>query len=86
MKTYIILFLWIQGVVFAKSPIVFYHIPKSAGSTVAFLLSDRFSKQEVCPYFYYYQIENESIEELKKYSYFQGHFFLARIFLRYKMQ
>lgn len=57
------------------SHLIFYHIPKTGGTTITFLLNQKFDTDAICPDFFYYQVENRSMEELKKYNFFRGHFF-----------
>jgi sulfotransferase famil protein len=54
---------------------IFYHIPKTAGQSICSLLKHQFAKEITCPDEYYYQVEERSIEDLRKFKYFRGHFF-----------
>lgn len=55
--------------------LIFYHIPKTAGTTINFLLKKQFSKEEICPDRYYFQVEQRTNENLNKFKFFSGHFF-----------
>ena len=55
--------------------VIFYHIPKTAGSSTRFLLEMQFDYEKIAPEVTYYEIENKRISDLEKYDFFGGHFF-----------
>lgn len=76
------------GIVLSYSPlfslekedtVIFYHIPKTAGLSISYLLTQQFDAHRVCPEIWYFQIENQSINYLKQFKLFIGHFFFNSI-------
>ena len=61
---------------FAEGPLVFYHIPKTAGTHLDQLLRAKFPPKKTLHAFYY-QIEQLSWENICSYDYLQGHFFFS---------
>lgn len=55
--------------------LIFYHIPKTGGSTITFLLNQQFDIKDICPDDFYFQIEERSFDNLKQFKFFRGHFF-----------
>lgn len=64
--------------------LIFYHIPKTGGTTITFLLNQQFDSHVICPDDFYFQIEKRSLEDLNHFKFFRGHFFFNSIlkFLR----
>lgn len=58
-----------------EESLIFYHIPRTGGTTIDFLLKGHFPQEVICPDRYYFQIENRTVEDLKKFQFFSGHFF-----------
>lgn len=56
-------------------PVIFYHIPKTAGSTTRYLLESQFDCHEVCPGIFYFEIESKRPSDLSRFNLFAGHFF-----------
>ncbi len=55
--------------------LIFYHIPKTAGTTINFLLNQQFEKNLICPDNFYYELESRPIDYLRQFKFFRGHFF-----------
>lgn len=56
--------------------LIFYHIPKTAGLSVAALLDQQFKPEEICPDIHYHILEPKSVHWLKRFKFFRGHFFI----------
>lgn len=61
--------------VFAEAPLIFYHIPKTGGTTVTSLLNQQFPRSSICPDNFYYELNNRTLSELMNYRFIRGHFF-----------
>lgn len=57
------------------APVVFYHVPKTAGSTIMSILDNQFDSKEIYPFFFQKKI-NES-RNLENYNLFHGHFYFS---------
>lgn len=55
--------------------LIFYHIPKTGGTTVTSLLNQQFPPHTICPDNFYYEIEQRSFTELMNFRFIRGHFF-----------
>ena len=58
---------------------IFHHIPKTAGTTVTYLLDKNFAPEEICRLNFYYELEKLKPEELTRYTFFRGHFFYSQL-------
>lgn len=56
---------------------IFYHIPKTGGSSITNLLDRQFRSELICGDDFYYQIELKKDAELTNYDFFRGHFFYS---------
>lgn len=54
---------------------IFYHIPKTGGSSLTSLLQQQFAPEMTCPDNFYYELEQRSSDELRTFKFFRGHFF-----------
>lgn len=54
-------------------PFFFFHIPKTAGSTLVDILEDFFGYQEICPAYYTYELSSLTPTELSNFRFFRGH-------------
>ncbi len=57
----------------ADERLVFFHIPKTAGTSIHTLLSQHFKPAEICP-FRFDDIRDQSESVLRKYRFFSGHY------------
>jgi len=55
--------------------LIFFHIPKTGGTTVTFLLNQQFDPSLICVDDFYYQVEGKTIKDLEDFQFFRGHFF-----------
>lgn len=55
--------------------LIFYHIPKTGGTTVTALLNQQFNPQEICWDNFYYEVEKRTLDNLSQFKFFRGHFF-----------
>lgn len=60
----------------AAEPLIFYHIPKTGGTTLTFLLNKQFNSENICPDNFYYENEMRSITDLNRFCFIRGHFFV----------
>lgn len=57
----------------SDDPFFFFHIPKTAGSTLVDILEDYFHHREICPAYYTYELNDFSFDELSSFRLFRGH-------------
>lgn len=57
----------------SEGPFFFFHIPKTAGSTLVDIMETYFSYREICPAYYTYELGNFTPEQLSEFMFFQGH-------------
>jgi hypothetical protein len=55
----------------------FYHIPKTAGTTLNAALLDIFTPNQVCPPFLWHQLLKHDRRSLRQFRLFRGHFYAA---------
>lgn len=56
--------------------LIFYHIPKTGGTTMTFLLNQQFGPENICRDNFYYENEKRSVDDLGRFSFIRGHFFV----------
>lgn len=69
------LFILIKIQAFDK--LIFYHIPKTGGTTITYLLNQMFKKDRICWDDFYYQLELRENADLDAFDFFRGHFFYS---------
>jgi hypothetical protein len=62
-----------------QEPLIFVHVPKTGGMSLTTLLDLRFASSEICPAYFYYNIDNQPKMALPKYKLLRGHFFYAQV-------
>ena len=72
----LLLLMMLLNTVFGQK-LIFYHIPKTGGSSITNLLDRQFRPELICRDDFYYQIELKKDAELAKYDFFRGHFFYS---------
>jgi len=63
----------------ASDKLVFLHIPKTAGTTLATILQNQFAVSKTCPAYFSCELLALPRAELARYHYFRGHFFYTVI-------
>ncbi|MDR0534004.1 MAG: sulfotransferase family protein [Verrucomicrobiales bacterium] len=53
--------------------IFFFHIPKTAGTSVTVAMMQRFPHERICPYAHREELEANDISKLKQWDFFRGH-------------
>lgn len=74
------LLLFVSTGVKGEDPLVFVHVPKTAGTSFETLLKDRFSPKETCSMLYYYEIgTSKPLKWIFSHKFIWGHFFYSQI-------
>ena len=65
----------------ACEPLIFVHIPKTGGQTVASLIDGRFDRKRIFPGYFYFNLDENKKKNLADYDLIRGHFFYSQICL-----
>lgn len=60
-------------------PLIFVHVPKTGGQTVIALVDHHFNIQDICPAYFYYNMDLQPKENLPYYKLLRGHFFYSQV-------
>ena len=60
-------------------PLIFIHVPKTGGQTVARLVDSQFDRKTIFPYYFYYNFSDKPDKDPKKYSLIRGHIFYSQV-------
>jgi hypothetical protein len=60
-------------------PLIFVHVPKTGGQTVMALVDPHFKIRDICPAYFYYNMDTQPKESLQNYKLLRGHFFYAQV-------
>lgn len=61
----------------AEASYYFFHIPKTAGTSLSAILNNVFSPEEVCPAHLWHELIKYPGDELSRYRLFRGHFYAS---------
>ena len=62
-----------------EEPVIFVHVPKTGGQTVANLIERHFARKSIYPQYFYYNYASKPGDDPQKYSLIRGHIFYAQL-------
>ena len=62
-----------------KEPLIFVHVPKTGGQSVAALLDPHFARKQILPGYSYSALDKNPIKDPTPYQLVRGHFFYAQL-------
>jgi hypothetical protein len=62
-----------------QEPLIYVHVPKTGGQSVIALLDPHFQRNEICPAYFYYNMDTQPKDSLTTYKLLRGHFFYAQV-------
>ncbi|MDR0533977.1 MAG: sulfotransferase family protein [Verrucomicrobiales bacterium] len=57
--------------------VFFFHIPKTAGTSLIAALSEQFAYRRICPFAHQQELNGQNFDEFKKWDFFKGHLSLS---------